>query len=67
MSIQVKEAYTKLTDPVQKKNFVMHIENATLEYKKERRKLINKGVSYNSYTTQLHYSSLYYYIYYHYF
>jgi hypothetical protein len=44
MYLQVKDAYMKLTDPVQKKNFVMHIENATDEFKRERRKLTNKGV-----------------------
>eukprot|EP00598_Pedospumella_elongata_P007745 CAMPEP_0184985698 /NCGR_PEP_ID=MMETSP1098-20130426/14250_1 /TAXON_ID=89044 /ORGANISM="Spumella elongata, Strain CCAP 955/1" /LENGTH=481 /DNA_ID=CAMNT_0027509795 /DNA_START=37 /DNA_END=1479 /DNA_ORIENTATION=+ len=40
---QVKEAYMKLTDEVLKKNLLMHIENATDEYKKERRKLLAKG------------------------
>lgn len=35
----------KLTDEVLKKNLLMHIENATDEYKKERRKLLAKGVS----------------------
>jgi hypothetical protein len=43
--LQVKDAYMKLTDGVQKKNFIMHIENATEEFKRERRKLTNKGVS----------------------
>lgn len=42
--MQVKEAYMKLTDEVLKKNLLMHIENATDEYKKERRKLLAKGV-----------------------
>jgi hypothetical protein len=33
------------TDPAVKRNFVMHIENATQDYRRERRKLIAKGVS----------------------
>lgn len=32
-------------DATQKKNFLMHIENATLDFRKERRRLLNKGVS----------------------
>ena len=45
LSLQVKDAYAKLTDEVLKKNLLMHIENAAEDYKKERRKLVNKGVS----------------------
>jgi hypothetical protein len=46
LSRQVKDAYMKLTtDPAVKRNFVMHIENATQDYRRERRKLIAKGVS----------------------
>lgn len=39
----------KLTDEVLKKNLLMHIENATDDYKKERRKLLAKGVSHVAY------------------
>lgn len=41
---QVKEAYMKLTDETIKKNLLMHIENVTEEFRRERRKLINRGV-----------------------
>jgi len=42
--LQVKNAYVRLTDENQRKTIILHIENATDEAKKERRKLIHKGV-----------------------
>lgn len=42
---EVKEAYAKLMDPDQRRNLVMHIDNATTELKKERRKQLSKGKS----------------------
>lgn len=41
---QVKDAYAKLMDEDKRNNAIYHIETATTEYKKERKKLINKGI-----------------------
>jgi len=41
---EVKNAYLKLTDESQKKNIVLHIESVMDDHKKERRKLLNKGI-----------------------
>jgi len=40
----VKNAYAKLSDEVQRNTIILHVENAVDEAKKERRKLIAKGV-----------------------
>ena len=44
-NIQVKNAYMKLTDEAQRKTIKLHIENVRDDFRKERRRLINKGVS----------------------
>lgn len=41
----VKEAYNKLLDEDQRRTISMHIENVTTELKRERKRLISKGVS----------------------
>ncbi len=40
----MKNAYAKLSDEVQRNTIILHVENAVDEAKKERRKLIAKGV-----------------------
>ena len=37
---QVKNAYLKLTDEIQKKNIILHIESVIDEYKKDYKKLL---------------------------
>lgn len=49
--IKVKEAYEKLMDADQRKTTIMHVENVTSELKKERKRLLNAGVSINIYYT----------------
>jgi hypothetical protein len=41
----VKDAYQKLMDADQRRTIIMHVENVTMDLKKERRKQINAGVS----------------------
>ncbi len=43
--LQVKDAYAKLCDETQKKTIVLHAEAVIDEVKKERRKLVQRGVS----------------------
>jgi tetratricopeptide (TPR) repeat protein len=43
----VKEAYNKLLDEDQRRTIIMHIENVTTDLKRERKKLLAKGVSDN--------------------
>ncbi len=41
----MKDAYQKLMDADQRRTIIMHVENVTMDLKKERRKQINAGVS----------------------